>query len=140
MSIRPERRALYTESYSEVTDRIRFKRAGDALMRVEDQLPRGAWRCGLEERGISKSTAQRFISLRKKYPEMSQIGTFSSVSAALVGKAQKEKPPEPQLQQEPPPSSSTRSAWHGSSAPAPPASPPSTLFSFPNPGYPIESA
>ena len=133
MSIRPERRALYTESYSEITDRIRFKRGGDALMRAKDRPPRGAWRSGLEERGISGSTAQRFISLRKKHPEMSQTGTFSSVSAALVGKAQKEKPPEPQLQQEPPPSP-------GSSAPAPPASPPCTLFSFPNPGYPIESA
>ena len=60
--------------------------AGDALMRIKEQLPHGGWRSGLEERGITKSTAHRFISLRKKYPEMSQLGTFSSVSAALTAK------------------------------------------------------
>ena len=60
--------------------------AGDALMRIREQLPHGGWRSGLEERGITKSTAHRFISLRKKYPEMSQVGTFSSVSAALTAK------------------------------------------------------
>jgi len=53
--------------------------AGDALMRIKEQLPHGGWRSGLEERGTTKSTAHRFISLRKKYPEMSQLGTFSSV-------------------------------------------------------------
>ncbi len=62
--------------------------AGDALMRIREQLPHGGWRSGLEERGITKSTAHRFISLRKKYPEMSQLGTFSSVSAALTAKSQ----------------------------------------------------
>jgi len=61
--------------------------AGDALMRIKEQLPHGGWRSGLEERGITKSTAHRFISLRKKYPEMSQVGTFSSVSAALTAKS-----------------------------------------------------
>lgn len=61
--------------------------AGDALMRIKEQLPHGGWRSGLEERGITKSTAHRFISLRKKYPEMSQLGTFSSVSAALTAKS-----------------------------------------------------
>ncbi|MCY3899289.1 MAG: hypothetical protein OXF86_11985 [Caldilineaceae bacterium] len=61
--------------------------AGDALMRIREQLPHGGWRSGLEERGITKSTAHRFISLRKKYPEMSQVGTFSSVSAALTAKS-----------------------------------------------------
>ena len=61
--------------------------AGDALMRIRDQLPHGGWRAGLEERGITKSTAHRFISLRKKYPEMSHLGTFSSVSAALTAKS-----------------------------------------------------
>ena len=60
--------------------------AGDALMRIKEQLPHGGWRSGLEERGITKSTAHRFISLRKKYPQMSQVGTFSSVSAALTAK------------------------------------------------------
>lgn len=60
--------------------------AGDALMRIKEQLPHGGWRSGLEERGITKSTAHRFISLRKKYPEMSQVGTYSSVSAALTAK------------------------------------------------------
>ena len=58
--------------------------AGDALLRIKDQLPHGGWRTGLEERGISKSTAHRFITLRKRYPEMSQVGTFRSVQAALT--------------------------------------------------------
>ncbi|MCY3994409.1 MAG: hypothetical protein OXF50_24510 [Caldilineaceae bacterium] len=65
--------------------------AGDALMRIKEQLPHGGWRSGLEERGITKSTAHRFISLRKKYPEMSQVGTFSSVSAALTAKSRYSK-------------------------------------------------
>ena len=60
--------------------------AGDALMRIKEQLPHGGWRSGLEERGITKSTAHRFIRLRKKYPQMSQLGTFASVSAALTAK------------------------------------------------------
>ena len=58
--------------------------AGDALMRIKEQVPHGGWRAGLEERGISKSTAHRFITLRKRYPEMSQVGTFRSVQAALT--------------------------------------------------------
>ena len=58
--------------------------AGDALLRIKDQLPHGAWRTSLEERGISKSTAHRFITLRKRYPEMSQLGTYKSVQAALT--------------------------------------------------------
>lgn len=82
--------------------------AGDALMRIKEQLPHGGWRSGLEERGITKSTAHRFISLRKKYPQMSQLGTFSSVSAALTAKPRdsntdpEEQPPaQPQLLEEP---------------------------------------
>ena len=89
--------------------------AGDALMRIKEQLPHGGWRSGLEERGITKSTAHRFISLRKKYPEMSQLGTFSSVSAALTAKPrnseietrnsntepQDQPPAQPQLLEEP---------------------------------------
>ena len=89
--------------------------AGDALMRIKEQLPHGGWRSGLEERGITKSTAHRFISLRKKYPQMSQVGTFSSVSAALTAKPRNSKletrnsnthpqdqpPAQPQLLEEP---------------------------------------
>ena len=58
--------------------------AGDALLRIKEQLPHGAWTPALKERGISKSTAHRFIQLRQKYPEMSQVGTFRSVQAALT--------------------------------------------------------
>jgi len=57
---------------------------GDALLLFKKQLPHGAWTPALKERGISKSTAHRFIQLRKKYPEMSQFGTFRSVQAALT--------------------------------------------------------
>ena len=59
--------------------------AGDALLRIRQQLPHGAWTPALRERGISRSTAHRFIQLRQKYPEKSQLGTFGSVQAALTG-------------------------------------------------------
>ena len=58
--------------------------AGDALLRIKEQLPHGAWTPALRERGISRSTAHRFIQLREKYPQMSQVGTFGSVQAALT--------------------------------------------------------
>lgn len=33
--------------------------AGDALLRIKEQLPHGAWTPALKERGISKSTARQ---------------------------------------------------------------------------------
>ena len=39
--------------------------AGDALMRIKEQLPHGAWTPDLEERGIAPASARRFIQLRK---------------------------------------------------------------------------
>ncbi len=57
---------------------------GDALPLFKKQLPHGAWTSALKERGISRSTAHRFIQLRQKYPEMSQFGTFRNVQAALA--------------------------------------------------------
>ena len=59
--------------------------AGDALGRIREQLPHGAWLPALRERGIPVRTAQRFVRLRQQYPQMRQIVAFDSVSAALTG-------------------------------------------------------
>ncbi|MXY92314.1 MAG: hypothetical protein F4047_03020 [Caldilineaceae bacterium SB0670_bin_27] len=68
--------------------------AGDALLRIKDQLPHGAWTPALRERGIPVRTAQRFLRLRQNYPEKRQIVAFASVSAALTKSRPAEKPPE----------------------------------------------
>ena len=66
--------------------------AGDALLRIKEQLPHGAWTPALEERGIPVRTARRFIQLRQKYPQIGQIVRFDSVSTALTdGKARKDE-------------------------------------------------
>ncbi len=58
--------------------------AGDALLRIKQQLPHGAWTPSLEERRISTQLARRLIRLRRKYPQIVQIERFESVSAALT--------------------------------------------------------
>lgn len=58
--------------------------AGDALLRIKEQLPHGAWTPALRERGIPVRTAQRFLRLRQNYPQKRQIVAFASVSAALT--------------------------------------------------------
>ena len=58
--------------------------AGDALLRIRQQLPHGAWLPALKERGIAYTTANRFIRLRQQYAEINQDGEFGSVSAALT--------------------------------------------------------
>jgi len=63
--------------------------AGDALLRIKQQLPHGAWTPALEERGIPARTAQRFIRLRQTYPQKRQLVDFDSVSAALTGKGKR---------------------------------------------------
>ena len=60
--------------------------AGDALLRIKDQLPHGAWTPALKERGIAPASARRFIQLRKQYPQIAQFERFGSVSAALTDK------------------------------------------------------
>ncbi|MDE0464620.1 MAG: hypothetical protein OXH93_19535 [Caldilineaceae bacterium] len=67
--------------------------AGDALLRIKQQLPHGAWTPALSDRGISVHVAKRLIRLRRKYPEIVQIARFDSVSAALTdSKKAKPKP------------------------------------------------
>ncbi|MDE0463342.1 MAG: hypothetical protein OXH93_13080 [Caldilineaceae bacterium] len=66
--------------------------AGDALLRIKEQLPHGAWTPALRERGIPLRTAQRFLRLRQNYPEKRQIVAFASVSAALTKSRPAEKP------------------------------------------------
>ena len=63
--------------------------AGDALLRIKEQLPHGAWTSALKERGIAPASARRFIQLRKQYPQIAQIERFGSVSAALTDKKSK---------------------------------------------------
>ena len=58
--------------------------AGDALLRIRQQLPHGAWLPALKERGIAYTTANRFIRLRQQYSDINQLGEFGSVSAALT--------------------------------------------------------
>ena len=58
--------------------------AGDALLRIRQQLPHGAWLPAPKERGIAYTTANRFIRLRQQYAEINQVGEFGSVSAALT--------------------------------------------------------
>ena len=65
--------------------------AGDALLRIKQQLPHGAWTPALEERRISTQLARRLIRLRRKYPQIVQIERFDSVSAALTD-SKKAKP------------------------------------------------
>ena len=60
--------------------------AGDALLRIKEQLPHGAWTPALKERGIAPASARRFIQLRKQYPQIAQFERFGSVSAALTDK------------------------------------------------------
>lgn len=60
--------------------------AGDALLRIKEPPPHGAWTPALEERGIAVRSARRFIQLRKQYPQIGQIGWLDSVTAALTDK------------------------------------------------------
>ena len=73
--------------------------AGDALLRIKEQLPHGAWTPALKERGIAPASARRFIQLRKQYPQIAQIERFGSVSAALtdkkLDKAERDTPAKP---------------------------------------------
>ena len=59
--------------------------AGDALLRIKNQLPHGQWTPALKGRGIAPRTARRFIELRQKHDQIGQVGRFASVSAALLG-------------------------------------------------------
>ena len=70
--------------------------AGDALLRIKQQLPHGTWTPALADRGISVHVAKRLIRLRRKYPEIVQIARFDSVSAALTDS--KKAKPEPKEQ------------------------------------------
>ena len=73
--------------------------AGDALLRIRQQLPHGAWLPALRKRGIAYTTANRFIRLHQQYPEINQVGDFGSVSAALTSgrSARPRRPASPYL-------------------------------------------
>ena len=43
--------------------------AGDALLRIKEQLPHGAWTPALRERGIPLRTAQRLSACAKTIPK-----------------------------------------------------------------------
>ncbi|MDE0077269.1 MAG: hypothetical protein OXO50_07105 [Caldilineaceae bacterium] len=42
--------------------------AGDALTRIKEQLPHGAWTPALKERGIAVRSVRRFIQSRNDLP------------------------------------------------------------------------
>ncbi|MDE0077249.1 MAG: hypothetical protein OXO50_07000 [Caldilineaceae bacterium] len=56
--------------------------AGDALLRIRQQLPHEAWLPSRKERSIAYTIANRFIRLRRQYPQINQLGDFDTVSAA----------------------------------------------------------
>lgn len=56
--------------------------AGQLLNQVKADLPHGKFLPWLEENGIARRTAQRFMKLNESV-EIRQLGTFESVSAAL---------------------------------------------------------
>ena len=63
-------------------------KAGRALQAVKDASPHGTFRKGLADRGITSSTDHRLRTLYKNY-DMSQVGTFDSVSEALASLRQR---------------------------------------------------
>ena len=65
----------------------------DALLRILQQLPHGAWSPALAERGLPVETTLRIIRLRQRSPQKRQIVVFDNVSAALaVGKTRASRP------------------------------------------------
>ena len=71
---------------------------GRALSEVRDLMDHGGWENWLESVRIARSTGHRWIRLSEQY-EMSQLGTFGSVDAAL--KAMPPARPEPEKPLEP---------------------------------------
>ena len=58
-------------------------RIGGLLLEARSTCGHGEWRPWLAARGISKSSADRWMQLRCSFAEMSQLGTIGSVDAAL---------------------------------------------------------
>ena len=59
-------------------------RVGDLLVKAKQLVDHGCWSHYLEERGIAKRTAQRYMQLRGQFEDMRQIGAFASVYEALT--------------------------------------------------------
>ncbi len=58
-------------------------RVGGLLLEARSTCGHGEWRPWLAARGVSKSSADRWMQLRRSFAETSQLGTFGSVDAAL---------------------------------------------------------
>jgi len=58
-------------------------RIGGLLLEARSTCGHGEWRPWLAARGISKSSADRWMQLRRSFTETSQLGTLGSVDAAL---------------------------------------------------------
>ena len=91
-------------------------RIGGYLLEARKACGHGEWRLWLAERGITKSTADRWMQLRRAFPQTSQVGTFGSVDEAL--KARPRALPAPETP--PAPSPNTTSL---TKTPAPSAAP-----------------
>ncbi len=51
---------------------------------LQHALKYGAWLPARKDRGIACTTANRFIRLRRQYPQINQVGDFDTVSAVLT--------------------------------------------------------
>ena len=60
---------------------------GRWLREAKALVQHGEWLPYLEARGIAARTAQRFMQLPERYPEIRQLGAFGSVREALEGPA-----------------------------------------------------
>ena len=66
--------------------------AGDALLRIKEQLPHGAWTPALKERGIHPRQARRFIQLRQstlKSDKLSAMAVCRLPDGQEVGKVRR---------------------------------------------------
>ena len=58
-------------------------KCGAALIAAKAETKHGEWLPALKAVGINRKTAHRLMSFRESCPQMSQLETFDSVSAAL---------------------------------------------------------
>ena len=58
-------------------------KCGQALIQAKTTIDHGQWLPWLDQAGINRKTAARWMSLPRLYPQMSQVETFASVDAAL---------------------------------------------------------
>ena len=73
--------AEIVRSYEVVLERV--WELGDVLLAAKATLPHGEFQPWVSETGLKRRTAQRYLALRKGYPEMRHLAAFASVDEAL---------------------------------------------------------